>query len=145
MAAATAIWPGWPRTAWMRGSNGASLPLAASTLSAPVTVPASSRRSAMNRPCSASAVDTCVPLISARPSLAASVSGAMPAALSAAAAGSHSPFTRTSPSPIRASVMCDSGARAPEAPTEPLTGMRGVMPALSRASRESITTGRTPE
>ena len=25
--AATSIWPGWPRAAWMRGSNGASVPL----------------------------------------------------------------------------------------------------------------------
>ena len=31
------IWPGWRRSAWMRGSNGASEPLAASVESAPVT------------------------------------------------------------------------------------------------------------
>ena len=34
---ATSIWPGWPRTAWMRASNGVSLPAAASTARAPVT------------------------------------------------------------------------------------------------------------
>ena len=31
------IWPGWRRTAWMRGSNGPSLPRAASSVSAPAT------------------------------------------------------------------------------------------------------------
>ena len=36
-AAAVSIWPRWPRSAWMRGSNGASEPLAASVDSAPVT------------------------------------------------------------------------------------------------------------
>ena len=34
--AATSICPGWPRSAWMRGSNGPSLPRAASTVSAPI-------------------------------------------------------------------------------------------------------------
>ena len=41
--------------------------------------------------------------------------------------------------------MCDSGARSPEAPTEPLMGMSGTMPALNTASKVSMTTGRTPE
>ena len=41
--------------------------------------------------------------------------------------------------------MCESGAKSPEAPTEPLTGMCGTMPALSTASKVSMTTGRTPE
>ena len=36
-AAAVSIWPRWRRSAWMRGSNGASEPLAASVDSAPVT------------------------------------------------------------------------------------------------------------
>ena len=40
--AATSICPGWPRSAWMRGSNGPSLPRAASTVSAPTTSAASS-------------------------------------------------------------------------------------------------------
>ena len=38
--------------------------------------------------------------------------------------------TRTSPSPSRAMLRCASGARSPEAPTEPLPGMQGRMPAL---------------
>jgi hypothetical protein len=61
--------------AWMRGSNGPSLPRAASTVSAPITSAASSTGSKLNSACSASAVLVCVPLISARPSLAASTSG----------------------------------------------------------------------
>ena len=84
---ATSICPGWPRSAWMRGSNGPSLPRAASTVSAPTTSAASSTGSNDSSACSASAVETCVPLISARPSLAASFSGAMPASRSACAAG----------------------------------------------------------
>ncbi len=56
-----------------RGSKGASLPLAASTDIAPATTAASNTRSAMNRPCNAIAAETCVPLISASPSLAASI------------------------------------------------------------------------
>ena len=41
--------------------------------------------------------------------------------------------------------MCDSGARSPEAPTEPWLGTYGTSPALWTASSVSITTGRTPE
>lgn len=41
--------------------------------------------------------------------------------------------------------MCDSGARSPEAPTEPWLGTSGTRPALSTASRVSMTTSRTPE
>jgi hypothetical protein len=41
------------------------------------------------------------------------------AALRADSAGTRWPPTSISPSPIRASVMCDKGARSPEAPTEP--------------------------
>ena len=43
-SARTSICPGWPRSAWMRGSNGPSLPRAASTVSAPVTSAASNTR-----------------------------------------------------------------------------------------------------
>ena len=64
----------------MRGSNGVSLPRHASTDSAPATNAAASARSAANRPASASAVDTCVPLSSARPSFGPSVTGCRPAA-----------------------------------------------------------------
>ena len=48
-AAAASIWPRWRRSAWMRGSNGASEPLAASVDSAPVTSAARNSVSASNR------------------------------------------------------------------------------------------------
>ena len=77
-----------------------------------------------------------VPLISDSPSLARSVTGAMPCDSSAPA---------VSPSPISASATCASGARSPLAPSEPCSGTVGVIRALSRPSSVSTTTGRTPE
>ncbi len=84
----------------MRGSNGVSLPRQASTESAPATKAAAIARSAANRPASASAVDTCVPLSSARPSFGPSATGCSPARASASRAGRMRPSTLASPSPI---------------------------------------------
>ncbi len=92
---ATAICPGCPRTSCMRASNGESLPFNASTDMAPATTAAANRSSAPNSPASASAVDTCVPLIKARPSLARSLRGSRPAAVKPSAAGNTLPRTRT--------------------------------------------------
>ena len=63
---ATSIWPRWPRSAWMRGSNGVSEPRAASVDSAPVTS-ADCEQSARLRTGrrARSAVENCVPLSSA--------------------------------------------------------------------------------
>ena len=110
------------------------------------TSAASSTGSKASSACSASAVETCVPLISARPSLAASAQRrrCRPRAARQRPACA-APSTSISPSPISASVMCASGARSPEAPTEPWHGMHGTRPALCTASSVSITTGRTPE
>ncbi len=68
------IWPGWPRSAWMRASNGASEPLAASVRQRAGDQRGREQRSAprTGRP-ARSAVETCVPLSSARPSLGPSV------------------------------------------------------------------------
>ena len=82
-SAATSICPWWPRTRLMRASNGVSLPRAASTDSAPATQAAANTFSAWNRAPSASAVETCVPLRSARPSFGCSASGSSPARRSA--------------------------------------------------------------
>ena len=82
-----------------------------------------------------------VPLISASPSLACSVSGSIPASRSASAAGRPP----SSPSPISASAQCASGARSPLAPSEPCSGTAGVRPALSSATIVSATSGRAPE
>ena len=78
-AAAAAICPGWPRSSWMRASKGLADPSAASTDSAPATSAVAYRLSMANRFHSASAVEVCVPLSSARPSLAANVIGSRPA------------------------------------------------------------------
>ena len=51
-----------------------------------------------------------------------------PAAASPSAAGTVLPPTVTSPTPIRAAVRWASGARSPEAPTEPLDGITGRTP-----------------
>jgi hypothetical protein len=45
-------------------------------------------------------------------------------------AGRRSPSTTNSPSPISASVRWASGARSPDAPTDPCDGMKGTRPAL---------------
>ena len=145
-APATAIWPIWPRAAWMRASNGLTEPWIASSDSAPAISPAASTCSAPNSPASVSAVETCVPFSSARPSLGPSTKGARPMRCIAAAPEMTAPSgVVTSPSPISTQARCASGARSPEAPTEPLAGMRGTRPALNSASKASTRAGRTPE
>ena len=89
-AAAASLCPRWRRSAWMRGSNGASEPRAASVDSAPVTSADWNRRSAANKPASAWAVENCVPLSRARPSFGPSSIGVSPARARASTAGSTS-------------------------------------------------------
>ena len=120
--AATLIWPGWPRASWIRGSKATSVPLSASTDRAPATSPDASTRSAMNRVSSAIAVETWVPLISARPSFGPSTSGSSPSRASASPAGSRSPPSRIAPSPISAAARWASGARSPTLPPTPARG-----------------------
>ncbi len=110
----------------MRSSNGASLPFSASTDMAPATTAAASRSSAPNRPANASAVETCVPLISANPSLARSLDGASPASFRPSAAGRILPSQRTWPMPSSTALRCANGARSPEAPTGPLGGNQRI-------------------
>ena len=87
-----------------------------------------------------------VPLMSARPSLARSVTGSRPSAASASRVGPSRPSrSHTSPSPIRARAQWASGARSPLAPSEPCSRTTGVMPAPSRASCRSTSSGRAPE
>ena len=86
-----------------------------------------------------------VPLISARPSLAASSTGVRPAAESASAAGISTPFaSRTSPSPISARAQWDRGARSPEQPSEPYSRTTGVMPCDNRDAISCAVSRRTP-
>ncbi len=129
----------------MRGSNGVSLPRQASTVSAPATKAAAIARSAANRPTKASAVDTWVPFRSASPSFGPSTTGARPAAFNASRPGIVRPSKRASPSPISTAERCASGARSPDAPTEPCAGIEGTTPAFVSATSASITLQRTPE
>ena len=94
--------------------------------SAPVANAERNSVSASNRPTSALAVENCVPLSSASPSLGRSAIGSRPASASAAAAGAMRPPRRTSPTPIIAAAIWASGARSPDAPTDPCAGTTGV-------------------
>ncbi len=144
-AAAVSIWPRWRRSAWMRASNGVSEPRAASVASAPVTRAAWNAVSASNNPASAIAVENCVPLSSASPSFGPSTMGAIPAAARASDAGTRPAGEKTSPTPSIAAARCASGARSPDAPTEPCDGTTGMIPAASIRSRNSSVSRRTPE
>jgi hypothetical protein len=86
---------------------------------------AANTSSAPNSPASASAVETCVPLISASPFLGAQLERRSPAKRKPSAAGSTRPLTRTWPMPSSTALRCASGARSPEAPTEPCAGITG--------------------
>ena len=69
------------------------------------------------------AVENCVPLSSARPSFGPSTSGVEAGRRASASRRARARRRRSiSPTPIIAAVMCASGARSPEAPTEPCAG-----------------------
>jgi hypothetical protein len=85
------------------------------------------------------AVENCVPLISARPSLGPARHRREPGLGQRVGAGRRSPPISASPSPIIAAAICASGARSPDAPTEPCAGITGVTPARSMSSISAIT------
>ncbi len=122
----------------MRASKGVSDPRAPSVDKAPVAKAERNSVSALNRPTSALAVENCVPLSSASPSLGRGVIGSRPTSASAAAAGATRSPTRASPTPIIAAAIWASGARSPDAPTDPCDGTTGVTPRASMASRRAI-------
>ena len=146
MLAALAPWPGCGRRAIRSSAKARSVPSSASTDIAALT---SATRKSRSRSLMASArmpSMPSVPLISARPSLAVSVNGSIPLAASASAVARRSlRRANTSPSPIRASPQCASGARSPLAPSEPCSGTTGVSPAFSMTRIASATSGRVPE
>ena len=124
--AATSIWPGWPRTAWMRASNGVPLPSAASTDKRAGDQRRGEHVLGREQAGERQRGRTCVPLSSARPSLAAEHDRRQPGAPERLdrrhrAAGRR----RASPTPISTPARWASGARSPEAPTEPLAGTHG--------------------
>ncbi len=117
----------------------------ASVESAETTSAVCAAAQAPKRPASAKAVENCVPLISASPSLGPSVTGSSPASASAFRPGRMRPATSASPAPIITAAMWASGARSPEAPTEPCAGTTGVTPCASMPSRSATTSHRTPD
>ena len=112
--AALAAWPGWGRRAWRSAAKARSVPSRASTDMAPVMSAACSSRRRSARASTSRPRIPSVPLISASPSFARSVTGLRPAAASASGADRTAPLaSRSSPSPMRASAASASGARSP--------------------------------
>ncbi len=133
---ALAAWPGWARTAWMRGSNARGVPLSASSDIAPATSASRAASSASRSASAPSAVMHCVPLIRRGPPWPRTATGARPACASASPPGSRSPSRNASPSPISTSARCASGARSPDAPTDPLRGDDRVDAAVEHLAQE---------
>ena len=95
------------------------VPCRASSESAQAMSAAWASRRARTSPSAPSAAMNWVPLMSESPSFAASTIGSRPERASASAPGSRSPSTHASPSPTSGSARWASGARSPDAPTEP--------------------------
>ena len=60
-------------------------------------------------------------------------------------AGTGVPSRRMAPTPIIAAAMCDSGARSPDAPTDPCDGITGTRSCASIASSMAIVSLCTPD
>ena len=105
----------------------------------------SSRRRACARFTMPIPVITAVPLVSASPSRMRSLSGVMPHAFIASAAGTTSPRNETSDSPISASAICASCTKSPLAPTLPWRGTSGYISLLRKSARIRTTSGCTPD
>ena len=112
---------------------------------AEVTMAARAARQPSKRPASAQAVENCVPLIRASPSLGPSTTGVRPAARRASSPGMTCPCNVASPAPIITAAICAKGARSPEAPTDPCTGITGSTPVASIPSISAQISQRTPE
>ena len=143
--AATCTCPGCGRSACTSSAKAPRRPAKASMVIAAARSAVSS--SASSR-CSASTPQAsicAVPLFSARPSLYDSETGCRPLRRNASAPGTRSPSTNASPPPSSTIARCDSGARSPEAPTEPSCGTTGTIPALSIAVSACRVCTRMPE
>jgi hypothetical protein len=128
-----------------RSSNGLTLPSSASIVSAAIASDAFDRFSARTHATRPIALMISVPLMSARPSFAASSIGASPTFFNPARALMRLPATNASPWPMYAAAMCASGARSPLAPTEPLRGTTGTNCFAWRRINCSTSSSETPE
>ena len=83
-----------------------------------------------------------MPLSSASPSFGPSATGARPACGERLRGGQAALVgVKASPTPIIAAVMWASGARSPDAPTEPCAGTTGMTPFASMASSSASVAG----
>ena len=122
--AADAPCPGCGRSRWRRSSKALSVPSAASTLMAAAMSAALARAAARDAASTPTASIPWVPFTRARPSLGPSDSG---------------------PCPSRGRARCASGARSPDAPSEPCSGTMGMRSRFSISIIRSTISGRTPE
>ena len=136
--------PAYARACMIRASNAPGLPRSASSEREAATSAVSTRMSASRNARLSSASIPWVPFSSESPSFASSVTGAIPARFMASPPGRISPRNAARPSPITTCARCASGARSPEAPTEPCDGITGCTLAFSIWQRVSTTRGRTP-
>ena len=137
--------PASGRSSWISGRKLAREPWSASSESAHAMSAVFASRSARTSASAPTAAMNCVPLMRDRPSFASSETGSSPTRASASAPESSSPSSSARPSPTSGSARCASGARSPEAPTEPRLGTIGVTPRLRQASRSSTVSARAPE
>ena len=90
-----------------------------------------------------------VPLIRESPSFACSLTGSNPASSNAVRESleTHLPATctRHSPSPIIPIAIWESGAKSPEAPSDPILGIDGAILELTIPRRVSTTDGLIPD
>ena len=143
--AAESPWPRSGRSAWICGRNEVRDPCSASSDWAHARSAAAASRRARTSPSAANDAMNCVPLISESPSFASSRNGSSPTRASASSPGSRSPSTNASPSPTSGSARCASGARSPDAPTEPRLGTTGTTPRFRHSSSSSTVSIRAPE
>ena len=129
----------------MAGSRGAVDPMIASVDRQEITTAFSALRIASNNPTNAQAVENWVPFIRPSPSFGPRTTGCSPANSSAFAEFMRWLSNKDSPSPIRVAAIWASGARSPEAPTEPWVGINGVIPLAKRFCNSSIVSQRIPD
>ena len=144
--AALAACPGCGRSACSRSSKGRSVPSDASIVIAATTSAVRASDAARSVARMPIASMPCVPFTRASPSFASSISGESPARAIAAGAGSAPPSgASTSPWPISGRARFASGARSPDAPSDPCWGTAGITSSFSIETIRSTTSGRTPE
>ncbi len=120
------------------------MPRSASTLIAAATLAVRVSRSASASRSAPIPLMSWVPFRSARPSFASSTSGSSPTSRRATSAGSGWPASSTRPRPMSGRARWASGARSPDAPTEPCSGTMGWTPSLRKSSSRSTRSGRQP-